>query len=102
MRRLTIQRRQLFQALLDARNQESYGFELVKVTGLKSGSVYPILRQLEDDGLVVAREESINPTARRPRYRIHYRLTPSGRTAAREAIRDKSAILRSLNAGWDA
>lgn len=100
MRRPSIKTRQLFQALLDAPEHESYGFELVKVTGLRSGSVYPILRRLEDEDLVVAREETIDPSARRPRVRVYYRLTPAGRVAAREAIRDKSSALRSLNAGW--
>jgi PadR family transcriptional regulator, regulatory protein PadR len=100
MRTRSIQTRQIFQALLDAPEDETYGFELVKVTGLPSGSVYPILRRLEDEKIITAREEVIDPNARRPRYRIFYRLTAEGRRVAREATREKSTALRSLNPGW--
>jgi DNA-binding PadR family transcriptional regulator len=100
MRTRSIQTRQIFQALLDAPEAETYGFELVKVTGLQSGSVYPILRRLEDEQLITAREEVIDPNAKRPRYRIFYRLTTDGRRVAREATREKSQALRSLNPGW--
>jgi PadR family transcriptional regulator, regulatory protein PadR len=100
MRKRSIQTRQIFQALLDAPEDETYGFELVKVTGLPSGSVYPILRRLEDEKIITAREEVIDPNAKRPRYRIYYRLTAEGRRIAREATREKSKALRSLNPGW--
>jgi PadR family transcriptional regulator PadR len=102
MRTRSIQTRQVFQALLDAPDDETYGFELVKVTGLPSGSVYPIMRRLEDEKIVTAREEVIDPNARRPRYRVFYRLTADGRRVAREATRDTSKALRSLNPGWHA
>jgi DNA-binding PadR family transcriptional regulator len=100
MRKRSIQTRQVFQALLDAPEDETYGFEVVKVTGLPSGSVYPILRRLEDERIIMAREEVIDANARRPRYRIYYRLTADGRRVAREATREKSKALRSLNPGW--
>jgi len=86
--------------MLDA-SDETYGFELVKLTGIPSGSVYPILRRLEEQQLVTARQEAIDPTAHRPRYRIFYKLTPQGRSAARDATRDKTHALRSFNAGWE-
>lgn len=100
MRKRSIQTGQVFHALLEAPNDESYGFQLVKVTGLASGSVYPILRRLEEEGLVTSREEVMDERARRPRYRVFYRLTAAGRTEAREATREKLAALRSLNPGW--
>jgi len=100
MRKRSIQTSQVLQALLDGPEGETYGFELVKVTGLPSGSVYPILRRLEEEQLVTVREEVINPGARRPRYRVFYRLNAEGRRVAREATREKDAALRSLNPGW--
>jgi DNA-binding PadR family transcriptional regulator len=100
MRKQSIQTRQILQALLDAPDDETYGFKLVKVTGLPSGSVYPILRRLEDEKIIAAREEAIDPTAKRPRYRIYYRLTADGQRVAREATREKSTALRDLNPGW--
>ena len=100
MRERSIQTSQVLQALLDAPDGETYGFELVKVTGLASGSLYPILRRLEEEQLVTVREDLIDPNAKRPRYRIFYRLNAHGRRVAREATREKSAALRSLNPGW--
>lgn len=86
--------------MLEAPSDETYGFELVKATGLPSGSVYPILRRLEDRGWVIAREEVINSEARRPRYRVYYRLTAEGRRVARAATREHAAAVRSLSPGW--
>ncbi len=102
MRKRSIQTSQVLQALLDAPAGETYGFGLVKMTGLPSGSVYPILRRLEEEGLLVAREEPIDPTAKRPRYRIFYRLNAEGRREARTATRDRSSALRGLSPGWRA
>jgi len=56
-----------------------YGFEVMDVTGLASGSVYPILRRLEREGLVraswedhaIAREEQRPP-------RRYYELSAAG------------------------
>ncbi|MDQ5807157.1 MAG: PadR family transcriptional regulator [Actinomycetota bacterium] len=71
-----------------------YGFELVKATGLPSGSVYPILRRLENRQLVTARQEVIDPAAPRPRYRVFYELTAEGRRVARESTRTDAPALR--------
>lgn len=100
MRKHSVQTQQVFAQMLDAPGVESYGFQLVKATGLASGSVYPILRRLEDRGWVTAREEIIDPAARRPRHRVYYRLTAEGRRVAREATRDHATALRSLSPGW--
>jgi PadR family transcriptional regulator, regulatory protein PadR len=101
MRRHSVPTRQVFQVLLDA-DGELYGFEIVKATKLPSGTVYPIMRRLEDRRLVSAREEVINPLARRPRVRIYYKLTADGQRVAREATRDAANALRSLNTSWQA
>ena len=60
-----------------------HGYELAKQTGLKSGSLYPILIRLADRGLVEARWEDDQPSGR-PRRHL-YRLTASGVAAARAA-----------------
>lgn len=101
MRKPSIPTQQVFQALLDAPG-ETYGFELTKVTGLPSGTIYPILRRLEDEKLVSARQEVINDTAPRPRYRVFYRLTAEGERAANAATREQAPALRMLNPGWTA
>jgi PadR family transcriptional regulator PadR len=63
-----------------------HGFDVMDVTGLPSGTVYPSLRRLEDEGFVrsrweraaVAREEGRPP-------RRYYEVSPSGERWLREA-----------------
>jgi PadR family transcriptional regulator PadR len=61
-----------------------HGYGIAKLTGLKSGSLYPILIRLADRGLVEARWEDGQP-AGRPRRHL-YRLTPEGLASARAAL----------------
>ncbi len=59
-----------------------YGYSLMETTGLPSGTVYPALRRLEQDGLIRSQRErqSIADAGQRP-PRKYYKLTPDGRTA---------------------
>jgi len=57
-----------------------YGYELGTETGLKAGSLYPILVRLADRGLLEASWEESPPTGRPARHL--YRLTPDGRELA--------------------
>jgi PadR family transcriptional regulator PadR len=57
-----------------------HGYGIARDTGLKSGSLYPILIRLADRGLVEARWEEGQP-AGRPRRHL-YRLTPEGLASA--------------------
>ena len=64
----------------------SHGFDIMDASGLASGTVYPILRRLEDAGMVRSKWESAT-TARdeqRPPRR-YYQITGAGTTALREA-----------------
>ena len=61
-----------------------HGYGIAKDTGLKSGSLYPILIRLADRGLVEARWEEEQP-AGRPRRHL-YRLTSDGLAAATSAL----------------
>jgi DNA-binding PadR family transcriptional regulator len=64
-----------------------HGFDILDATGLASGTVYPILRRLEDAGLVRSHWEPVvraREEGRPPRR--YYELTGSGAEAAREAI----------------
>jgi PadR family transcriptional regulator, regulatory protein PadR len=71
-------------ALRDQPSEWRHGYALAKVTGLKSGTLYPILIRLADRGLVEAcwQEE---PRPGRPRRHL-YRLTADGQTAAAAAL----------------
>jgi PadR family transcriptional regulator, regulatory protein PadR len=59
-----------------------YGFDIMDATNLPSGTVYPILRRLEKEGLVKSRWEAdrVAHTEQRPPRR-YYDLNAEGRAA---------------------
>jgi len=61
-----------------------YGYALMKVTGLKSGTLYPILMRLTDRGFLTSNWEAPLTPGRPPRQ--SYSLTPKGRTYAHEVL----------------
>ena len=65
-----------------------HGYGIAKDTGLKSGSLYPILIRLAERGLVEARWEEEQP-AGRPRRHL-YRLTPGGLAQAKAALAEQA------------
>jgi PadR family transcriptional regulator PadR len=71
-------------ALCAAPGAWHHGYGIARETGLRSGTLYPILIRLADRGLVAARWEDGQP-AGRPR-RHQYQLTPAGLAAARAAL----------------
>lgn len=73
-----------------------YGFSLMEVTGLPSGTVYPALRRLERDELIRSQweKQSIADAEQRP-PRKYYKLTAAGK-AALEASRKRYPLLTRL------
>jgi len=69
-------------------DEPHYGYALMKVTGLKSGTLYPILMRLTERGYLKAQWDMSSPTGRPPRQ--HYELTPLGINYAREAAKPLS------------
>jgi len=73
--------------VLDAFLAESaewrYGYRISQETGLKSGTLYPILMRMEERQLLETKWESSEP-GRPPRHM--YRLTPDGMQFARESL----------------
>lgn|SRR5579884_1808087 len=59
-----------------------YGYDLLKETGLKSGTLYPILARLQRSSWLEQRWEKPSAPGRPPRHL--YRLSRPGRSAARE------------------
>ncbi|MBB5058032.1 DNA-binding PadR family transcriptional regulator [Granulicella aggregans] len=60
-----------------------FGLDVMEVTGLPSGTVYPALRRLERDSLVESRwEPEEEATAKQRPARRYYEVTPAGKTAA--------------------
>lgn len=73
-----------------------YGFSVMEMTGLPSGTVYPAMRRLERDGLIVSKweQQSIADAEQRP-LRKYYRLTRAGQNAL-EAIHKRYPLLEKL------
>ncbi|MCI0391511.1 MAG: PadR family transcriptional regulator [Acidobacteria bacterium] len=69
-------------------NGYRYGFDIMTITGLPSGTVYPALRRLEDAGFAVSRweKESVAQQEQRP-SRKYYEVTKAGGEALSEARR---------------
>ena len=81
-------------ALCDQPSRWQHGYALATVTGLKSGTLYPILIRLADRGLVEACwQEEARPG--RPRRHL-YRLTAGGLASATGA---RPPRLRGVQAG---
>ena len=65
-----------------------YGFSVMEVSGLPSGTVYPAMRRLERDALIVSRWEAqpIADAEQRP-LRKYYKLTRKGKTTLETAAK---------------
>lgn len=84
--RLTQQGLLLLKALLEKPTEELCGADIMKITALPSGTLYPILLRFEKLGLLESHwEKGEAEVLGRPRRRF-YRLTTHGREIAREAL----------------
>ena len=82
----------VFDALRTRDAEWRYGYDLNKQTGLKSGTLYPILMRLESQGLLETRWADAEMPGR-PRRHL-YRLTASGFIAAHQAIANAQVVHR--------
>lgn len=73
-----------------------YGFSIMEMTGLPSGTVYPAMRRLERDDLIRSEWErqAIADAEQRP-PRKYYKLTAAGITSL-EASRKRYPLLERL------
>ena len=73
-----------------------YGFSIMEMTGLPSGTVYPALRRLEREGLIGSQWEpqAIADAAQRPPRKC-YKLTRDGRVTL-EASQKRYPLLSRL------
>jgi PadR family transcriptional regulator PadR len=78
-------------------NGYRYGFEVMTVTGLASGTVYPALRRLEDAAYVRSKweKQSVAQAEQRP-ARKYYEVTKAGSEALEEA-RKRFRLLERLD-----
>ncbi len=81
-------------AALAARSQLwHHGYELMKQTGLKSGTLYPLLMRMTDQGLVEAEWREPSRPGRPARHA--YRLTAAGRALACHSDGSRNAFFSS-------
>jgi DNA-binding PadR family transcriptional regulator len=85
--------RVLRELLNDVQGQH-YGREIMRATGLKSGSLYPILARLERQGVVKGEQEDIDPAEAGRPARRYYRITTEGAWAARLALAELHELTR--------
>ena len=73
-----------------------YGFSIMEMTGLPSGTVYPAMRRLERDDLIRSQweKQSIADAEQRP-PRKYYKLTATGRNTL-ESSRKRYPLLERL------
>lgn len=84
MQRLTRTMTRTLLVLLDAPRSWRYGYDLMKVARLSSGTLYPLLARLTDDGWLESRWEESEFPGKPPRQL--YRLTATGQIQARHAL----------------
>src|SRR4051812_45431088 len=98
-RRPSSQTQAVLEALLASPRRWQHGYDLSKETGLKSGTLYPILIRLSDQRLLET-EWRDSDLAGRPQRHV-YRLTPRGAAFARQqrdAARATTTAMRPARA----
>jgi PadR family transcriptional regulator, regulatory protein PadR len=70
---------------------QHYGYDLMKATKLPSGTLYPMLARLQQDGLLDSQWEDQRPDAGGRPPRKYYRLTAEGARVARLELAHASA-----------
>ena len=98
------QTRDVLSALATTEGGWRHGYDIARETGLKSGTLYPILMRLEGAGWLEARWED-EPAPGKPRRHL-YRLTPEGAAEARAAAtaetQDRGVAIRRATEGGTA
>jgi PadR family transcriptional regulator, regulatory protein PadR len=87
-RRPSNQMQMLLRALSVQRRQWRHGYDLMKETGLLSGTLYPLLMRMTDQGLVEAEWRAPAQPGRPARHA--YRLTAAGFALATASAQQES------------
>ncbi|MEU9515710.1 PadR family transcriptional regulator [Micromonospora sp. NPDC048169] len=97
--RLTIPVVKVLSALLSEPEGPRYGLDLMRLTGLPSGTLYPVLHRLQAAGWLAADWEDVDPVAAGRPARRYYRLTGEGVRSARLALAELRALVPAERAG---
>ena len=77
-----------------------YGFSIMEMTGLPSGTIYPAMRRMEEDQLIRSRWERQEIADREQRPpRKYYQLTSNGRTALETSLKRYPLLQRLVPTG---
>lgn len=92
--RMTVPTRLVLTAFLEAPDGELYGKQISQLTGVSSGTLYPVLRRQVDRGRLVMRMEKQQESPGGRPLRKYYQLTPEGRTLAEGARKVSTVVTR--------
>jgi PadR family transcriptional regulator, regulatory protein PadR len=96
--RMTLATKRVLMCLFDAPNGDLYGFELGRLAGLPSGTVYPILHRLERARWITSYwGEPGRDGSRRRRY---YKLSALGESKRQEVARADGGMQAGLKPSW--
>ncbi|WP_373489850.1 PadR family transcriptional regulator [Parasphingorhabdus sp.] len=76
-------------ALLDA-PESLHGYEIMQITGIGPGTLYPMLARLEDQAMLASRWQEASVEGRPPRH--IYSLTEAGRVLAKGLLSDDRRV----------
>lgn len=88
------QTRTVLAALLETPDHWWHGYDLSREIALKSGTLYPILMRLKDQGLLISEWREPSQQGRPPRH--VYRLSASGTALATEQAREAAGAMPEL------
>ena len=94
--RLSPQTLSVLDAFLASPKEWRYGYDISRGTGLKSGTLYPILMRMAERKLLETSWETVE-AGKPPRHL--YRLTPDGMQFARESKRSRATSARRIAVG---
>jgi PadR family transcriptional regulator, regulatory protein PadR len=90
-RALSPHAQEVLAVLLEAGARWSHGYGLAQATGIKSGTLYPLLIRLEEQGYLEAEWQPAAEAGRPPRHA--YRLTAAGAALARRIAAERAPSL---------
>jgi PadR family transcriptional regulator, regulatory protein PadR len=91
---LTPRMAEVIKVFLEDPAQERYGFELMRITGMPSGSLYPLLARFEAAGWLTTGREQIDPRSEGRPARRFYRIESAAIAAARQQLAELSERYR--------
>ena len=76
-------------ALLNA-PESLHGYEIMQITGVKPGTLYPMLARLEDQAMLASHWQESSVEGRPPRH--IYSLTEAGRILAKSLLKEEHRV----------